>query len=49
LQKPSDGQAPHFWHFLDVLKTRNNSMLFSHTLMAIGSSGTLQTERGLVR
>jgi hypothetical protein len=36
-------------HFLDVLKIRPDHSLFSHTLLTMGGSGTLRTERGLVR
>jgi hypothetical protein len=52
VQRSSDGDtkhAPHFWHFLHVLQSRANSMLFAPTLLVVGNSATVRTERGLVR
>ena len=46
-QKPEDTQ-PHFWHLLDVLRKRPNSMLFVPTLNVVGNSTTVRTPRGLV-
>jgi hypothetical protein len=48
MQKPTDPKhQPHCWHFIESL-SRGNGLAFAPTILSVGLSKSVRSERGLV-